>query len=244
MIRLAIRLLPWGLCAVALLFGLVGLSGLLGTTEEAPTAVAAKALTAGDVPKAQYLKITGGVLYWPAAITHYVEKDGVQAADRTIKAYLVPMLDPADAERWSSLPQGAKRPDIPNLVYASFTPAQANELFPDVTRGEPKSETQTFEPVGTVTGQTSWPGTFSSYVESSLAIAPSRVLLLEHGGVPLQKSSAAVLLGMGVIAGAMGGLWLKKRRDAKRASLGGGVRDGVASGLDAAFASARSQKPS
>lgn len=244
MIRLAIRLLPWALCAVAVLFGLIGLSGLLGSTEESPTAVAAKSLTSGDAPKAQYLKITGGVLYWPAAITHYVERDGVQAADRTIKAYLVPLLDPSDAERWSSLPEGAKRPEIPNLVYASFTPTQANELFPDVTRGEPKSETQAFEPVGTVKGQTFWPSTFSSYVESSLAIAPSRVLLLEHGGVPLQKSSSAALLGVGVLAGAIGGFWLKKRRAAKRLSTGGGVRDGVASGLDAAFASARSQKTS
>lgn len=241
MIRLAFRLLPWALCAIAVLFGLIGLSGLLGSTEEEPTAVAAKSLTSGEVPKAQYLKITGGVLYWPAAITHYVERDGVQAADRTIKSYLVPLLDPADAERWSALPDGAKRPEMPSLVYASFTPAQANELFPDVTRGEPKSETQPFELVGTVKGQTFWPSTFSSYVESSLAIAPSKVLLMEHGGLPLQKSSSAALFGVGVLAGAIGGLWIKKRRAAKH--TGGGVREGVASGLDAAFASARSQKP-
>jgi hypothetical protein len=69
------------------------------------------------------------------------------------------------------------------------------------------------------------------------------VLLLEHGGLPLQKSSAAASLVMGLLAGVVGALWIRNRRAATRASGVGGAQEGVAAGLDAAFASARSQKP-
>jgi len=243
MTRLAIRLLPWALCALSILFVLSGASGLFGKTEETPTVATAQALTTSTPPAEIYLKVTDGVLYWPEAVTHTVKKKGADESEERAKGYLVPLLSRADAQQWASLADGVKRPDVPHLVYASFTPEEAISLFPDAMRGAAKSDIEPFELVGTVTSDMFWPTEFKSYVQSSLGMAPSAVLLIDHGGVPLQKSSAAAIFGAGLVIGAGGFLWLRKRRrSAKQKSGGGvatGVRDGIAEGIEAGLAKAR-----
>src|SRR5688500_10988807 len=120
MSSLKLRLLPYAMAIGGLLLTLGTLPTLIGGAETSPTPLAVQDVSV-NVPKARWLKVTGGGLYLPDAVVDQEVKKSTGA--RKTKAWFVPYVSEAEAlERAAAETGAATRPAIRNVVLVRFEP--------------------------------------------------------------------------------------------------------------------------
>lgn len=218
MIRLAVKLLPYAMLVLGVILFFTGLSALFGWGETDFTSANVADLARTGSSERRFLKLTDGVLFWPKLAQYYEEKKGSSDdAGRKTLGYFVPLLTPADAERWAeAISRDAKRPDLSHVLFVRFTPEEFQKLFPDEAREDFKKATTAFAAQGKLADSFAWPDKFKNYLQSSLGMSPDAALLLEYGKKPLAAGDAPGMLVASVLLALGGGFWVRRRRKAAR----------------------------
>lgn len=236
-----------GLAAVGVLVALVGVVGVLFVpTEKAPTAVSVGDLGGGGKPPAEWVRVTGGAVFLPEALTHTNTRTGRRSGTetKTEMADYVPLLAAADRAEWlgrlAKDGAGAKydyktckvmlvvRPGAdPSYPKGRFNPAAPETIAPD------------YEPTGVVVPA----DRLDSYARGQFADAfpgldPAQVVFVKVGEEPVSKGAMGVVavFGLGLLAPLVAKLVFGRRaaRAAKGRAVddladaaGRGVREGV-----------------
>ncbi|MBK8098975.1 MAG: hypothetical protein IPK26_17855 [Planctomycetes bacterium] len=206
MISLAWRFLPLICIAFGGLLALIGIGTAAGKVEAAPTAVALADIHPGVGP--EWISVAGARPVWTEAVCQYRELRGRQIND----TWYVPCTVSG------TFASGSQIALVLEFSEADFQTLRAGGLpATGVFTGTVQPLSRMFGKAGReLPGQ--WPGVSGT------------VPVLDVDAAPLQRGPAAVLAVFGLLLGAGGWFWRRRRQAAPTA---GGAVGGIQSGIEA-----------
>jgi hypothetical protein len=196
-----------------------GITKSLGKIEEAPTTVSIEALEKEQWPAdAKWLKVTDGVLYWPASYKFTkTSRRRTGSSTTTVAGYYVPLVSKASAGSMflSGMKEGSK-PSFANvrvMVFVSESDLKAK--IKDWSEDSDKL-TDDFVAEGTIEPLTKAMSELKSKLSGDVAsLDINKINVLEHGDTPLQRSGAVALVVIGLLMTISGGAILLVKRAKK-----------------------------
>jgi hypothetical protein len=199
--------MPWLLCVFGPVLGWMGLDVALGRedVEPIPCDIAAFEDRERGV---QHVRVTGGVLYWPALLEHQrPPRSGRPGDPPRLKSWVVPLVTPeaaAEHERTGTIPGRS--------LYVYFSAARAREVF---RSGPPTESIVPFEPVGSIRSAALHWGPLRAHLDAT-AVPAREVSVLSDGDPPLSRAAGRKILFGGCAAYVVGFFWLVFRRRRRR----------------------------
>lgn len=236
--KLLFRAAPFLLMVAGAILSAGGLAGLFRRAESVPTVASIEEIEAGKAPQAEWLKVSGGHLYWPGAVQDVAHHSGGWSE---VEAVYVPLVSQSVAQEWDAAGSPRQRSAGRCKLMVRLKKDVISAKFPFAAQGIAPHSTDPFEPDGLSTAAgTVVPERISSVAHGLWAAGTldlSNMTLLEHDTRPLQKGEAGLVLAVGlatVVGGLLLGRWMRVRRR-RQQQIASAVAAGVRSGFDKAI---------